>query len=60
MMNPDFEIYGSTILAQLIEMKGDAQYKNWTAQHNIDKLTAWMASMAIAERRNMAAMGAMR
>eukprot|EP00972_Heterocapsa_arctica_P042625 6284145-Heterocapsa_arctica.AAC.1 len=36
MMNPDFEIYGSTILAHLIEMKGDAQYKSWTPQQKID------------------------
>eukprot|EP00972_Heterocapsa_arctica_P007456 1087857-Heterocapsa_arctica.AAC.1 len=26
LMNPDFEIYGSTILKQFTEMKGDVQY----------------------------------
>eukprot|EP00972_Heterocapsa_arctica_P016396 2418296-Heterocapsa_arctica.AAC.1 len=41
-------------------MKGEAQYKSWTTQQKIDKFSSWMATMAVAEKNNMATMGAMR
>eukprot|EP00972_Heterocapsa_arctica_P092339 13617117-Heterocapsa_arctica.AAC.1 len=41
-------------------MKGDVQYKNWTAPQKIDKLCGFMAGMSIAERKNLGSMGAMR
>eukprot|EP00972_Heterocapsa_arctica_P015402 2269659-Heterocapsa_arctica.AAC.1 len=39
MMNLDFDIHGSTILAHFIVLKGEAQYKHWTPQQKIDKLS---------------------
>eukprot|EP00972_Heterocapsa_arctica_P055847 8237423-Heterocapsa_arctica.AAC.1 len=46
MTNPDYEIRGSTILDRFIELKGEAQYKSWTTQQKIDKLSSWKATMA--------------
>eukprot|EP00972_Heterocapsa_arctica_P055091 8125656-Heterocapsa_arctica.AAC.1 len=60
MNNQGFELHGTTILEHLIELKEQTQYKLWTPQQNIDKLTAWMASMSKEEKAGLSGMGAMR
>eukprot|EP00972_Heterocapsa_arctica_P059706 8805119-Heterocapsa_arctica.AAC.1 len=39
LIDPDFDIRASTILEQFIDLKMDAQFKHWTPQQKIDKLT---------------------
>eukprot|EP00972_Heterocapsa_arctica_P056683 8366748-Heterocapsa_arctica.AAC.1 len=41
-------------------MKEDPNFKDWTAQEKIDKLSSWLAATPQAEKRTLAAMGAVR
>eukprot|EP00972_Heterocapsa_arctica_P010604 1555954-Heterocapsa_arctica.AAC.1 len=60
MIDPDFDIKQSTAVAKFAEMKQDPQYKDWTVQQKLDKLSSWMSSMAVGEKKALSAMGAMR
>eukprot|EP00972_Heterocapsa_arctica_P060724 8958300-Heterocapsa_arctica.AAC.1 len=39
-------------------MKEDPQYKDWTVQQQLDNFSSWMASMTVAEKKALSAMGA--
>eukprot|EP00972_Heterocapsa_arctica_P021189 3119221-Heterocapsa_arctica.AAC.1 len=41
-------------------MKEDPQYKDWTVQRKLEKLSSWMASMSVVEKKALSTMGAMR
>eukprot|EP00972_Heterocapsa_arctica_P021710 3193093-Heterocapsa_arctica.AAC.1 len=60
MVDPNFDIEQSTAIGRFVEMKEDPNFKEWTVQEKLDKLSSWMTWMTQIDKRALAAMGAMR
>eukprot|EP00972_Heterocapsa_arctica_P019566 2888057-Heterocapsa_arctica.AAC.1 len=54
----DFPINNSSILQHWEEMRTHPQFKNWAIPEKIDKMCAFMANMAKADRKELSRVGA--